>query len=321
MFAQTQLLLANLLSGAEEAATSPTTIEATGDGTLTTVTSGAQGMAAETMGSSSQALRESFAEAFNPLIALAPKFLAAVVILVLGYVIARILARVTSALCETIGFQTAAERSGLADSMQQVGITRGVPAIVGLIVFWLLMCVAIMAGFKVLGLAAVSNAMQEVVNYIPSLLVATVVIVVGLLVASLLRGVIATSADRVGISYAPQLAAGCYYILALITFLAAASHLGLAVELLEQMVLIAFGALAIGFGLAFGLGGRDVMGGILAGYYIRQRFQAGDHVQLGELEGTVREVGPVATIVETDQDGLTHRRSVPNHIMLKDGVR
>ena len=56
--------------------------------------------------------------------------------------------------------------------------------------------------------------MGKVVDYIPNLLVATVVVVVGLLVASFLRGVVATSADRLGVSYAEHLANGCYYVLA-----------------------------------------------------------------------------------------------------------
>jgi small-conductance mechanosensitive channel len=92
-------------------------------------------------------------------------------------------------------------------------------------------------------------------------------------------------------------------------------------ELLENMILIAFGALAVGFALAFGLGGRDVIGGILAGYYVRQRLQAGDHVTVGNLEGTVREVGPVATVIETEEDNFINRRSIPNAKMLNEAVR
>ena len=61
--------------------------------------------------------------------------------------------------------------------------------------------------------------------------------------------------------------------------------------------------------------------GILSGYYIRQRLHAGDHVHVGDLEGTVREVGPVATIIETEEDGLLNRRSVPNTKMLNEAVR
>ena len=163
--------------------------------------------------------------------------------------------------------------------------------------------------------------MGSVVDYIPNLLVATVVVVVGLLVASFLRGVIATSADRLGVTYAEHLANACYYVLALLTFIAAFNQLGIEFALLDNLILIACGGLALGFGLAFGLGGRDVMAGILAGYYLRQRLSAGDHVEVAGMEGTVREVGPVATIIETDEDGLLNRHTVPNTKMLNEAVR
>jgi small-conductance mechanosensitive channel len=267
------------------------------------------------------ALVDSFGEAFEQVVLLAPRVLAMIVVLVVGYLIARIVARAITALSKKIGLEIAAERSGLADSMQHMGIKRNVPGIVGTIVFWLLMCVFIMAAVSILGLQDVSAAMYSVVSYIPKLLVATLVVVIGLLVASFLRGVVATSADRVGLTYAEHLANGFYYVLVLVTFHAALTHLGMNLQLLENMVLIAFGALAIGFALAFGLGGRDVIGGILAGYYVRQRLQTGDHVTIGSLEGTVREVGPVATVIETDEEGYINRRSIPNAKMLNEAVR
>ncbi len=267
------------------------------------------------------ALVDSFNKAFGQVVDLAPNVLAMVVLLIVGYFVAHVLARGFTALSEAIGLQNAAHRSGLAASMKQVGIDRSVSWIIGRIVFWLTMCVFLSAAFNLLGLETVSTAMQQIVAYIPKLLVATVVVVVGLLVATFLRGVIATSADRVGITYAETLASGCYYILALMTFIAAFDQLGIKFELLKEMILIAFGAVAVGFGLAFGLGGREVMGGILAGYYIRQRLHAGDHVYVAGFEGTVREVGPVATVIETDEDGLLNRHSVPNTRMLSEAVR
>ena len=166
-----------------------------------------------------------------------------------------------------------------------------------------------------------SAAMDEVVRYIPKLLVATVVVVVGLLIASFLRGIVATSADRVGLSYAEHLASGLYYVLALLTFYTALHELGMDLDLLKDLILIAFGGMAIGLGLAFGLGGREVIAGILAGYYVRQRLQAGDHVSVAGMEGTVRDVGPVATVIETDENGLLNRHSVPNTKMLNEAVR
>jgi small-conductance mechanosensitive channel len=277
--------------------------------------------ARETVNASRQALVDSFTQAWSQVILLAPKMVAMVAVLVVGYVLARWVAGLVAVVSEKIGLQTAAEKSGLAKSMHDVGIRRPVPGIVGGIVFWLLMCVFVMAAFNILGLESVSDAMGEVVNYIPRLLVATVVVVVGLLAATFIRGVVATSADRVGLSYAEYLAGGCYWVLSILTFIAAFNQLGIQFALLEKLILLGSAGLAAGFALAFGLGGRDVMAGILAGYYVRQRLQAGDTVSVAGFEGTVREVGPVATVIETRDGGLVSRHSIPNSRMLQEAVR
>lgn len=277
--------------------------------------------AAETVNVSREALVDSFTQAWGQVIMLAPKLVAMVSVLVVGYVVARWVGSLITVIADKIGLQTAAEKSGLAKSMNDVGIKRPVPAIVGGLVFWLLMCVFVMAGFNILGLESVTSAMSEVVNYIPRLLVATVVVVIGLLAATFLRGVVATSADRVGLNYAEYLAGGCYWVLSILTFIAAFNQLGIQFALLEKLILIGSAGLAAGFALAFGLGGRDVMSGILSGYYVRQRLQAGDTVSVAGLEGTVREVGPVATVIETREGGLVSRHSVPNAKMLQEAVR
>jgi len=275
----------------------------------------------QTVDLSRTAVVDTLTQAYNQVVLLAPRVGAMLVVLVVGYIVARLAGKAIGKLSEKVGLQAAAERSGLAESMQHMGIQRNVPAIVGALIFWLLMCVFVMAGFNILGLEKLSVAMQKLVDYIPNVLVATVVVVIGLLVASFLRGVVATSADRIGITYAGQLAAACYYVLALLTFIAAFNQLGINFGLLDNLILITVAGLALGFGLSFGLGGRDVMAGILAGYYLRQRLQAGDHVKVAGMEGTVREVGPVATIVETEEGGLVNRHSVPNTKMLNEAVR
>lgn len=268
-----------------------------------------------------QALQASFYKAFGDIVDILPHIVAMLVVIVVGYVVARVLDKFTVALVESLGLQAAAERSGLANSMKHAGITRSVPSIIGQIVFWLTMCVVLAAAFNILGLDAVSAAMEQIVAYIPKLLVATVVVVVGLLIAGFLRGVVATSADRVGITYAQTLADAVYYVLALMTFIGAFDQLHIEFGLLKELILLAAAGLALGFGLAFGLGGRDVMAGILAGYYLRQRMHAGDRIHVAGMDGTVRDVGPVAAVIETEEEGLLNRHSVPNTKMLNEAVR
>lgn len=268
-----------------------------------------------------EAVGESFKTAYLQFAALAPNVVAMVVLLVGGYFVAKVLDRAVSALCHSLGLQKAAERGGLVGSMKQVGIGKTLPEIIGRVVFWLMMCVFLSAGFKVLGLTEVSDTVNYFIAYVPKLFAAIAIMVIGLLVATFIRGIVATSADRVGITYAEYLANASYYILALMTFLTAAERLELNFKLFEQLILIAFSAAALGFGLAIGLGGKETMAGILAGYYTRQRLQNGDRVSVGTMEGVVRDVGPTATTIETMEDGLITRHSVPNVKMINEAVR
>ena len=118
----------------------------------------------EAVSTSRDALVSAFTQMWEQTALLAPKIVAMVVVLVLGYLVARIVARVATMLSEKLGLQTAAARSGLADSMQHMGIKRNLPTIVGTIVFWLLMCVFIMAAFYILNMPVVLAAMSGVVS-------------------------------------------------------------------------------------------------------------------------------------------------------------
>jgi small-conductance mechanosensitive channel len=270
---------------------------------------------------STDAVLSSFERTISQVVDLAPKVVAAVAVMVVGYIVARLVATFITKLSEKIGLQRAADRSGLSTSMKNGGIERTIPQLIGTIVFWLLMCVFMVASFDILDLPGITGAIEKVMAYIPKVLVATVLVVVGLLLSAFIRGVVATSMDRVGVTYSQQLATGCYYILAMMTFIAAFQQLNITFELLNYAILIAFAAVALAMGLSFGLGGRDVMSGILCGYYLRQRFQAGDTVRVAGYEGTIRDVGPVATTIETVDDGLLNRHSIPNNLMLNEAVR
>ena len=187
----------NLLAFADPAVAEP--VNAAVEGTTNMAKQAAQTVT-DTVGTSWEAVRLSFQDAWEQTISVAPQIVAMVVVIVIGYFVAHFVGKAMAALAEKLGLQNAADQSGLADSMRRMGIQRNLPTIVGVIVFWLLLCVFLMAGFNILGAEPISNAMATVVNYIPKLLVATIVIVVGLLLASFLRGVVATSADRVGLS-------------------------------------------------------------------------------------------------------------------------
>ena len=104
------------------------------------------------------ALETSFGDAWHRVVAYTPNLVAAIVVLVVGYFVAKFVAHAVTVLCDRAGLQKAAERSGLWESMTHMNIKRNVPAIIGTIMFWFLMLVFLMAGFSILNISQVSGS-------------------------------------------------------------------------------------------------------------------------------------------------------------------
>lgn len=246
-----------------------------------------------------------------------PNLLGFALVLVVGTTITWLLARLTLLISEKTGLQHAAEQSGLAESMRDAGIVRTLPQIVGQVVFWLLMALTLMLAINQLKIQDFDDTIKQILAYFPKLLFSLLILVLGLLLGKFLRGVIATGADRMGMNYAQTLANVVYIAFVIVLLHQISRQLGLDFDLFTYLILITFGGLMLGVGLAVGLGGKDVISGILAGYYVRKRFQAGDRVTIGDINGTIREVGPVSTVL--DVPGA--QRIVPNTKMLHEAVR
>jgi len=109
----------------------------------------------------------------------------------------------------------------------------------------------------------------------------------------------------------------CFYALMSITVLSVLAQFNVYFFLVRELLIIA----AAGAVLAAAIGARDTLNSLFCGLIVRQRFSIGDQVRVVDVEGTVREIGPLVTIVETEEDGLAHRRGVPNELMLQEGIR
>jgi len=243
-------------------------------------------------------------------------FVVAAVGMLVGYVANRL----TVGLCERLGFDQAAERSGLVQLLNRIGIETTPSWLMGAIVLGLVMCAFLTVGANVLGFNAFGDAVARLAGYIPRILLAGVVTIVGLLLATLLRGAVVAAGQRANVPGAERFGSACFYAAAFVVIFAAFEQLQIQMQLLGQAFLIAFSSMALAVGLAVGLGSRDVIAGMIAGHYIRRQFQPGDPVSVAGLEGIVREVGTVTTVVETDDDGLLKRHSVPNVKMLNEAV-
>lgn len=211
------------------------------------------------------ALQSSLADALDTLVAAVPRLLGFVLVLIIGWFIASLLARGVGALLRAINFNDLAQRAGLARFVQNMGVKTDASGVLAGVVKWFVRLIALVVAFDVLGLPAVSVVLQQLLLWLPNLIVALVVLVIGGLAAEALARVVRGSTAQAGFTNPDILATVARFAVLAFAVVVAVNQLGIATDLINILMVGIVGALALASGLAFGLGGRDRAAEILDG--------------------------------------------------------
>jgi hypothetical protein len=202
------------------------------------------------------------------IVAFLPSLLGAILILLVGLVIAKILEKATDALLERLHFDQALDRGGVNRALARTGTKLDPSSLVARLVFWTVALVAILMASNALGLTAITEMFHSLVAYIPNVIVAVLVVILGMVIGEFVKDVIAASMGGVsGFSVLGKAAKGA--IVALSLFMAL-DQLRVAPDIVRTAFTLLLGAAALAAGLAFGLGCRD-----LAGEYMRRWIEQG----------------------------------------------
>jgi len=214
-----------------------------------------------------------------------PKVLGFLLIIVAGWFIASLIERGLAAILRSIRFNHFAEKAGLADFVQKMGMNTDAAGVIGLVVKWFVRLIALVVAFDALGLPAVSEVLRQLLLWLPNVVVALVVLVIGGLAARALSNVVRGAAAEAGLSNSNFLAKAASVVVWSFAIVVAVNQLGIATELVNTLFMAVVGALALGLGLAFGLGGRDTAAEIVAKMYRSAQDRSGEMKQLARNMG------------------------------------
>jgi hypothetical protein len=156
---------------------------------------------------------------------------------------------------------------------------------IGLVVKWFVRLIALVVAFDALGLPAVSEVLRQLLLWLPNVVVAMVVLVIGGLAARALSNLVRGAASEAGLSNTDFLAKTSAIIVWAFAIVFAVNQLGIATELVNTLFMAIVGAIALGMGLAFGLGGRETAGEILRKWYAKAQENKGKIVQVADNMG------------------------------------
>ena len=188
----------------------------------------------------------SLAAAMALLFSAVPKIIGFVLILIAGWFIASLIDRGLAALLRSIHFNDLAERAGLSDFIRRMGMNTDAAGMIGLVVKWFVRLIALVVAFDALGLPAVSEVLRQLLLWLPNVVVALVVLVIGGLAARALSNVVRGAASEAGLSNADFLAKAAAVVVWAFALVVAVNQLGIATELVNTLFMAVVGALALG---------------------------------------------------------------------------
>jgi hypothetical protein len=225
-------------------------------------------------------ISSSLQEGFNSFFGFIPNLIGFLLILLVGWLIAKVVRTLVTKGLEALGLDKALDDSAAGEYVQKFSPGASPSRLIGAVAFWFIFLFVLTAAFSALKIPAVTAFMTEVLNYLPNVVAAVIIFVIAAALAGAIGGVVAkllgdTPTGKVVASVVPA-------VIMVIAVFMILNQLRIAPAIVSITYTALIGSVALGAALAFGLGGRDVAGRMLEDAYQKGREQK------GQIEADVR---------------------------------
>ena len=196
-------------------------------------------------------------EMLTKLVGYLPTLFGALIILTVGWMVAKTLRRMVSRGLETIHFDKLADKAGISEILSKGGLKTSAVDVLSNLVYWLAIIMVLVMVVNALGLPQASNILESLFAFIPNVISAMFVLVVGMFLANFVSGIIHTAAGNASLPKPEMLAAVSRWAIIIFAGSISLRELGIATLLVTTTFNIILAGFCLALALAFGLGGRD----------------------------------------------------------------
>lgn len=202
-------------------------------------------------------VQDSWLNVWDRFVNFLPNLIGAFIILIVGWIVGMILNMLIDRLFRIIGLQTLFEKAKVEDILNKADIKQDATALLASVAKWIVYLVAFIAAANVLQMPDVASFFNQILAYIPQVVAAGAILLIGLILANFLSVVVKSSLTASGLGAADTVAVVVRYSIIVFAALAALAQLGIAESMINTLFIGLVALLAIAGGLAFGLGGQD----------------------------------------------------------------
>ena len=192
-----------------------------------------------------------------------PKLVGAIIVFLIGWLIAVVVGRIIAEVLKKIKFDRIFEKGNWKRALEKADIKVEVSSFIGAIFKWILVIVFLLAAVEILGLIQFASFLQNVLNYLPNVIVAAAIFVAAVIIADILEKVVRAAVESTKIGYGHIVGVIVRWSIWVFAILAILVQLRVTPSLIQILLQGIIGLIVIAGGLAFGLGGKDVAAEIL----------------------------------------------------------
>lgn len=186
-----------------------------------------------------------------------PALIGAVVIFIIGLIIASLLERVVERVIFYLKIDSIMRKAEVEGYLERANVRLNVGTFIGKLVYWFIVVAFLLASSDILHFTAFSDFLKRVLAFIPDVIVAVLIMLAAMVVANFLRQLVTTSVASAKLHYAKSLGTMTWWVVIVFGFLTALPQIGISTAIIQSLVMGLIAMLALAGGLAFGLGGKE----------------------------------------------------------------
>jgi hypothetical protein len=223
----------------------------------------------------------------NQFVDFVPRFIFASFILLIGYLVAKGLAIVTKKLLERVGFDKIGDRLNEVSIVKQLQTEIKLSQIVAKVLYYFIMLGFVTDATRTLGVGAITGLVEKLVNFVPQLIVAAIMLQIGVLVSEAIKNAVVSICKSFNVPSAKLIGSIVFTFFLAITIISALGQAGVNTELLESSFNLLIGGVILAFAVGYGFASKDILANLLSSFYNKNRFKEGQTIQIDDVKGQI----------------------------------
>jgi hypothetical protein len=245
-------------------------------------------------------LVQAFSSLMDSIIVAVPKVAMGLVLIAAALLLTKIIEKVLRYTLTKIRFDSLVGKAGIDRALQRLGIRQELTVQIPRLVYFLVLLLFAKTAVDALGLVAISGAIGAFLGYLPNIIAALVLLILGSTVGQFAGQTVAQSAASSGIEFAPALGKLISGLILFVCAMMAIAQLKIDTDIVRIVTSFLLGGAALAFGLSFGLGTRGIVRNLAAGFCARKLLVVGKPLEVAGQQGVLRAITATHVIIESE---------------------